>query len=421
MVATRAALAVALCGCNYFTDSFVINDFSGDPFPVGVDTSSGAIMVGLQEPDRSTHTAVLDVLSPITLIDRGPEAQPSVDRPPLVLLGQRAGTGTFDVPRAQFLDPQVVTLHPCPDTACTVGSPTAPRSFDAIVGADTFAGDTLRLRLAADAATATDQIFVLPDIAGDAFNRARACDAVFPNPFRGGGTLLIGGTELEFANWRIALGVCIAHDPDPAKPQRQRGTDALLVASTAIGTSLLDRSAYERYHLMTPGTPSYDQLTQTETAILPSGPITGRKATLPRLALVAQSGSGSLAPCREVYAHHVLVAQDCTPESDCPCSDGDSFCAVPAVIELAPTAGIDILVVDDADPTLQALRTELRPDQPEIDGILGTAALRTLELDIDYPNSRLLGRCTAVGPQCSARPELVEPTDRPSLADCIGL
>lgn len=418
MVAIRAALAIALCGCNFLTDSFVINEFSGDSFPIDVDSSTGAIIIGVRESDRTTHTAIIDVLSPLTVIDRGPDEKPRVDDSPLVLLGQRAGSGTFDVPRARFVEPQVVSMHPCPDAVCTIGTPAAPRPFDAIIGADAFAGDALRLRLAPT--PGADRIFVLPDIAGDGLHRSRACDAVFANPFRGGGTILIGGTELAFGNWRIALGVCIAPDPTTSKPQRQRGTDALLVVSTAIGPSLLNRSAYERYHLMNPATPSYDALAETDTVLLPAGPITGRKTTLPSLALVAQSGSTSLAPCREVYAHHLLVAQDCAAAVDCPCSEGDSFCAVPAVIELAPTAGIEFLIIDDADPTLHALRTELRPDRPEVDGILGTAALRTLEVDIDYPNNRLLGRCTASAPQCSARPELAEASDRPSVTSCIG-
>lgn len=425
MVASRVAvgipaLVVGLWGCNYFTDSFVINGFSGDPFPTIVDTSSGAVIVGLQEPNRGVHTAVIDLLSPISAIDRGPATQPFVDVTTLTLLGARTRGGSMDLPRARFTDLQVVSLHPCSEATCTVGTPSAPREFDAILGADGFAGDALRLRLASDPATAEDHIFVLPDIAGDTAHRSHACDSVFPNPFRGGGTLVIGGTELAFANWRIALDVCIAPDPDPSKPQRDRGTDTLLVASTAIGITLLNRTAYDRYHQMNIASPAFSDLAEVETVLLPSGPITGRKTVLPKIALVAHSGSSPRAPCREVYAHHLLLDQNCTAEVDCPCSDGDTFCSVPAVIELVPPSGIAVLVVDDDDPTLQALRAELHPDQPEIDGILGTNALRQLELDIDYPNRRILGRCTSERDHCSARPEIVEKSDRAQVSGCIG-
>ena len=76
-----------------------------------------------------------------------------------------------------------------------------------------------------------------------------------------------------------------------------------------------------------------------------------------------------------------------------------------------------MLVVDDTEPTLQALRTELRPDQPEVDGILGTDVLRGAEIDVDYPHDRLLARCP--GSQCSARPSLAQVGDRCQINRCI--
>ena len=158
---------------------------------------------------------------------------------------------------------------------------------------------------------------------------------------------------------------------------------------------------------------------------------------LDRLALVAASTSNALSPCRQVYAHRLLSAHgpldpkqcagDGTTESgkfDCPCSDHSEFCAVPAILELTPSTnvptsptGIDVLVVDDTDPTLQALRTELRPDQAEVDGILGTTVLRGAEIDVDYPHDRLIARCP--GRNCSARPQLAQKADRCQINSCI--
>jgi hypothetical protein len=102
---------------------------------------------------------------------------------------------------------------------------------------------------------------------------------------------------------------------------------------------------------------------------------------------------------------------------DCPCKNGDAFCNVPAILELTPPGGIDVLVVDDTDPTLQALRTELRPDQPEVDGILGTNVLRGAEIDVDYPHDRLIARCP--GGNCSARPGLALAQDVCQINRCI--
>jgi hypothetical protein len=86
------------------------------------------------------------------------------------------------------------------------------------------------------------------------------------------------------------------------------------------------------------------------------------------------------------------------------------------VVELTQ-ASIPVLVVPDTEPTLQALRTELRPDQPEVDGLLGTDALRSAEIDVDYPHDRLIARCTQPG--CLVRPQLTQATDRCQINLCI--
>jgi len=153
---------------------------------------------------------------------------------------------------------------------------------------------------------------------------------------------------------------------------------------------------------------------------LPSGLVAGRRTTVDSLALVARSSSTPRAACRHVYGHHLLLERDCELGDDCPCEGGDSFCAIPAVMEVQPPAGvgIDVLVIPDNNDTLLALRTELRPDQPEVDGILGTNALETVELDIDYPHARVLGRCTS--PDCSTRPALPEREFRTKVSGCIG-
>jgi len=163
-------------------------------------------------------------------------------------------------------------------------------------------------------------------------------------------------------------------------------------------------------------------------AYLPAGLITGRLTNISALALVAASSANSLAPCRQVYAHHLLsetkvLDEQCRsidnqpPALDCPCDNAKGFCNVPAVLELTPAGGIDVLVVSDDDPMMQALRTELRPDQQEVDGLLGTEALRAAEFDVDYPHDRLLARCTSG--TCSARPQLAQEEDRCQINRCI--
>ena len=429
-VGLLGVLGATLAGCTLITDSFLSNEFSGDPFPIAVDTTSGAIVVGVRQDGQPDRAAVLDLLSPVTVTEPDPGEIPSVSYVDLTLLGQAGAGGPLDVPRAKFLATQVISLHPCAcdpaDTMCTatcqIGAPGAAVPFTSVLGANSLAGDAIRLRLSAD------QIFVLPDIGGSDRGRTLSCDAVFGSPYRGGGTLVIDGTELPFNNLRITLQACLGPDPDPAKPQSLRGSDALLLVSTSIGISILGEAAYQRYVTAHPGAAELAAL-PAGSVYLPSGLVSGRLAHLSALSLVAASSSNSLAPCRQVYAHHLLSVSEVREEGcrsidnrppavDCPCDDGAAFCNVPAILELMPAGGVDVLVVSDDDPTMQALRTELRPDQQEVDGLLGTEALRAAEIDVDYPHDRLLARCP--NGTCIARPQLAETGDRCQINSCIA-
>ncbi|MEJ7600115.1 MAG: hypothetical protein WKG01_19560 [Kofleriaceae bacterium] len=406
------ALALLVGGCDLISDSFVTNDFSGDPYPILVESDSGAIVVGIREQGLEDRVALLDLLSPVTIVDPGPDIAPLVTSADLTILGLREPGGALDLPRAHLEGARTIEVHPCATDGCSVGVPATPRPYGAIIGADVLAGDAVRLRLG------DHQISILADVGGDESDRAYACDAVFPSPYRGGGTLVIAGTELAFGGRRITLQSCLGANPDPDVSQAQRGADALLVASTGLGITLLGAAAYERYRIARPGAPAIETLPE-DTVLVASGPITGRRTTIDRLALDATSSTTPRAPSRAVFGHHLLTERNCNREDDCICEEGDTFCAVPGVVELAPPAGIELLVIGDDEPLLQALRTELRPDQAEVDGILGTTAMRSAELDIDYPHDRMLARCTAAG--CSARPALPEARDRDHVQACIAL
>lgn len=436
--ALGAALAVPLAGCTLIAENFLTNDFSGDPFPVAVDTKSGALLVGMRPVDQTQpRRAVLDVLSPFTLVDPGRSVDPELRTVDLELLG-KAADGSLTLPRARFPDAQLISLHPCvipPGTdpmqlpPCSVGRFGDPQSIDGVLGADALAGDAVRLRLG------DGQIFVLGDIGGSDRGRTLSCDAVFRAPYRGGGTLVISGTELAFGNRRITLSACLGQDRDPGPMPAnealfQRGADALFVMSTSICVTVLGASAYERYRIAAPDPDArpFDELPEGA-VYLPSGLVSGRLATINRMALVGASISNGLSPCRHIYAHHQLAdgplarrapsdtCDDATVKN-CPCKDtNQTFCDVPAIFELTPEDGIPVVVVPDTNATLQGLRAELRPDQPEVDGLLGTDVLHAAEIDIDYPHDRLIARCA--GPGCLARPQLTEERDRCQINHCI--
>ncbi len=435
---TRALVALglaALGACSVITDSFVTNDFSGDPFPTYASTATGALLIGVEPAGFDSRVGVLDVMSPFTVIDPGVDESgqalpPSITNTTVTLRGRAATSAGDDVtalaiPRAQLDSKTVMQLHPCGPLMpggpvrdpCTVGPEATQQPFRAIVGSEALAGDALRLRLG------DDQLFLLADIGGDELDRGRECDAVFPEPFRGGGTLVVAGTEVGFSGRRVILQACMGFDTNAALPQTARGADINAVLSTGIGVSLLSSSAYDRYRLVVPGAPPLSALTD-ETVFFTSGPIVGKRVSIDRMALVADSTAAFRAPCRQVYAHNIMAYRNCGAATrDCPCSDQEvedgGFCSVPAIVELTSPANIEMLVVPDTNVTLSALRTELRPDQPEIDAVFGTQALQTIELDIDYPHNRVLARCAGEGLGCAAKPALPDEDERDNVRSCI--
>ncbi|MEZ4367254.1 MAG: hypothetical protein R2939_13360 [Kofleriaceae bacterium] len=284
--------------------------------------------------------------------------------------------------------------------------------FEFILGAD--AVDELAPRLD----FAASELYLLTDLAGSDAARGRVCDAVFPAPLRGGGTLLVGGSELPFPGRRITVAACLAPDPSPAVPPSARGTSVLLVQTTSIGPTLLGAAGYDRYRVAQGGAPPAREDLPAVTVRLPSGPIIGGLAVVPSLALTA-TGDGARGGCGEVYASHYLALADCDPETDasCPCVAGEP-CGARAVVELTPATGVEVVVVPDDDPTLQALRSELRPAEAEIDGLLGTDVLRATELDVDYPHNRLAWRCTDDA-ACATRPILLGADTRADVATCL--
>jgi hypothetical protein len=185
--------------------------------------------------------------------------------------------------------------------------------------------------------------------------------------------------------------------------------------STGIGTSIIGEQRYTAWASVTGATPYADL--ESGYVRLPSGIVEGRAAQIDRLAIVGSPSSPQ--GCRAVYAHHLLAERDCVPGEDCPCSsDEGAFCSIGAVLELTPPAPIDVVVVPDDHPLLQALRAELRPEQPEVDGILGVDALAGTAFDVDYPNNRLLFRCVDAG--CVPRTKLFNVDSRGDIARCIA-
>jgi hypothetical protein len=86
---------------------------------------------------------------------------------------------------------------------------------------------------------------------------------------------------------------------------------------------------------------------------------------------------------------------------------------------------IPVAVVDDAEAYLQALRFDIRPEGPDIDGVVGAAALGAARLELDYLNDtpRAIFSCETNTPRedCWAAARCPRLPDRDHLHLCFGL
>ena len=401
-----------------------------DPFPIPIDLTAGPVILRAQEDDGEVLDIVVDVLSPITVLDSFREGDEILDAQRRRVELTLYGADDPAVPRVRFSRTTTYDLHSCSpsEALCRAGNQEAPRTIFGILGFDILTRTSVRFNFP------SSELRFFPDTAGSTLERTAACDAVFDAPFAGGGTMLVAGSEVRFGGWRPTLGVCVHHEaiippdllevPDPQDPEADIvrvsavGTDLQLAISTAIGPSLMTEEAYRRYSSSSEDVPVFETLEAT-TVFLPSGAIQGRRAQVPFLALTGDIGADSdgRGPCRELYANaRMRISRSCADSAvDCPCPDNEKSCKAAAAVEL--NHPIDVVIVDSRLALLQALRDELRPGVPELDGVLGVQALKTLQVEFDFPNKRLLMRCKELG-TCTTRPQVTNQNTLSTLDEC---
>ena len=389
-----------------------------DPFPIRVDLTRGAVTLAVDVGDGPVP-AIIDTATPLTVLDpfqEGVAVPPAKRRLSTVTLVGLDEEGQPTIPRARFPDTAALALHPCPDDRlCRAGLGDEAVEFRAIVGADILARSAARFDFP------TSELRFFPDTSGDASQLGDECHAVIQEAFAGGGTLSVNGGEVNFGGWRPVVGACM--DEVGAPDDAERGTDALFVLSTGLGISVLAASSYQRYADAT-GAPALEDLPAGE-LYFPSGVAPVRLGQIGSVALVGSLSSSNdddvadRGPCRELYLNRIMAARACDdPDAGlatCPCPDQAPFCSTAAAVDLDRT--IDVAILDDGNPVLQTLRDELRPETPELDGILGTAALASLRLELDYLNNRMLMRCERSA-GCRTLPAVRSPESRDALDRC---
>jgi hypothetical protein len=258
---------------------------------------------------------------------------------------------------------------------------------------------------------------------------------------------------------RVVLRACAA--PAPFSPEVQphvccsrgdeltnlntTGVDLALLLATGVGPMVLTQSAFARIAAtMTPApTMTSGQLfVATWPEMIPA-----EWTTLPRFALVDGAeppSTGDEGPCVDLgrarriewvakqtvaagkaetpFAPHPPAAP-CVQGCDLDPSEPTNPLNSAAYIEIGGV--IPVAVVDDAEPYLQALRFDIRPEGPDIDGVVGAAALGAARLELDYLNDqpRAIFSCEANTPReaCWAAARCPRLPDHDHLHLCFGL
>jgi hypothetical protein len=185
---------------------------------------------------------------------------------------------------------------------------------------------------------------------------------------------------------------------------RSTGVDLALLLATGVGPMVLSQSAFAR---VAPSLPTPPTMTPGPlyVASWPS-PIEAEWTTLNRFALVdgfEPPSTGDEGPCvdlaraRRIEWTDVAIAAvgaaetpfdvhpkvaDCVQPCDTDPSEPSVALSSAAYLELG--GAIPVAVIQDSEPFLQALRFDIRPEGPDIDGLVGAAALGAARVELDY-------------------------------------
>jgi hypothetical protein len=248
---------------------------------------------------------------------------------------------------------------------------------------------------------------------------------------------------------RLLLRACAGaaafqrEDPLPARccPADVRGlvsgVDLSLLLTTGTGPLVLGRAAWARLAPSLPGATlgGSDRPLLVATA---ARPIAAQWTKVPRLALVNREADPGAdpGPCAELARARRLEQVDFRQSQQ----SKKAACALPCDLDpqtpgraqnsaayLEVSGDLDVAVIDDTDPLLQAVREEVRPGGPEIDGFAGAAALLGTRVELDYQGSdtRAIFSCEddggAPASSCRAVPRCARLPDLGQEHVCFGL
>jgi hypothetical protein len=177
---------------------------------------------------------------------------------------------------------------------------------------------------------------------------------------------------------------------------RATGVDLALVLATGVGPMVLSQSAWTRVvaRLGTapPMTPNDLWIATWPTVIKANW------TAIPKFALVDnETGSATdpgpcveLARSRRIEQVSYQTVKGITPDActqPCDSDPRENNKAQNSAAYLELTGTIPVAVIADEEPFLQGLRFDVRPEGPEVDGLLGAGALGRSRVEIDYVSS----------------------------------
>jgi hypothetical protein len=222
------------------------------------------------------------------------------------------------------------------------------------------------------------------------------------------------------------------------------GVDLALVLDTGVGPMVLSASAWTR---LKAALLAEQKPLPAETGgqlLIPTwpNPIPATWSTIPRFAVVdLETGSATdPGPCLELnrarrleqvsfQVHHFesmqmpVPASVCTQQCDSDPREPDKSQNSAAYLELS--GAIPVAVIADDEGYLQGLRFDIRPEGPEVDGVIGAGALGRSRVEIDYLSGpqRAVFSCESdvMRPECFAAARCPRLPDASYTHLCFGL
>lgn len=438
----------------------------------GAEPDGGALLAlaGLSDaPDGGRFQMVVDTGSPFTLLAGIGSANPQTSQAAWNLYS--AGFPSADAPlRATFrgLDVFEVPLQP-------VGDPSLPPP-GGVLGADVLRRYSVEFRfgaLCAGGSALCSSMTFWSHLAEDASLLEDAGYAVLNfTPFGGGEVTADGDPDflglrgpLTVPATRVVLRGCALADPFSPKTGSPRlslaecqtsrdavaeasGVDLSLMIDTGVGPLVLAASAWQR--LVAAGLAALPT-----PLVLPDAPPTPNGgpplyvatwpepvpvllwSSIPRYALVNLEigANDDPGPCVELARSRrteiVSYATVQRPDLElcgarCDLDRNNAGLAQNSAAYLEISGAVPVAVISDDEPFLQGLRSDILPEGPELDGLVGAAALGRARLELDYVSQspRAVFSCEsdelAHGP-CWAAARCPQLPDHTSQHYCFGL